>query len=181
MNTALAVALVPYYPPKHHARAAKLLQSVLNDQPDNTEARFARAQIMQTALQWAQARSEFQTILDQAGSPKHQVAAKEELGWCLVNEQKLVEGRDVLEEVVQIRETRAEQENKEDEAYPRARAWWRLGRCEWLIGGKRKSPSGAELLMSRRREPCPRRRMVHGFMSSAAVLRTSLHVAGHVL
>jgi len=64
------------------------------------------------------------------------VTAKEEVGWCLVNEGKLEPGRDVLEKAVELRDARWEQEGKDDEAMPRARAWWRLGRTEWMIGGE---------------------------------------------
>jgi superkiller protein 3 len=66
------------------------------------------------------------------------VAAKEELGWCFVNEGDLNKGRDVLEEVMEIRQRRFEElDGKEDEeAFVRAEAWWRLGQTEWKIGGK---------------------------------------------
>ena len=43
LDTALGVALVPYFSPKHHPRATRLLNGVLQDEPTNTEARFARA------------------------------------------------------------------------------------------------------------------------------------------
>ncbi|WOO77688.1 Superkiller protein 3 [Vanrija pseudolonga] len=134
LDAALGVALVPYYPPKHHNRATRLLDGVLKNSPGDYEARFAVGQIKETAQDWEGARAEFQTLLDQGGDDKEMVAAREELGWCLVNEGKLEEGRDVLESVVEIRDTRKEQEGKNDEAYPRARAWWRLGRTEWMIG-----------------------------------------------
>lgn len=111
---------------------------MLEAQPANSEARFARAQIYQSAGKWLDAQKNFQIILDQGGDEKDMVAAKEELGWCLVNQDKLDDGRDVLEEVVELRDSRKEQleEGKEDdEAFARARAWWRLGRTEWMIGG----------------------------------------------
>lgn len=139
MDTALAVSLVPYFAPKHHSQATRLLKGVLDAEPTNSEARFARAQISQEAGKWAEARKGFQYILDQGGDTKEMVAAKEELGWCFVNEGKLTEGRDLLEEVVETRDAMASElpEGKEDEdAFGRARAWWRLGQTEWKIGGK---------------------------------------------
>ena len=136
LDTALGVALVPYFAPKHHPRAARLLSGVLDAEPTNSEARFARAQIHATAGEWPQARAQFQMILDQGGEEREVVAAKEEVGWCLVNEGQLNEGRETLEEVVQLRDTKWEESGKEDEALPRARAWWKLGRVEWMIGGK---------------------------------------------
>lgn len=136
LDTALGVALVPYFSPKHHPRATRILNGVIKAQPDNSEARFARAQVFQASGSWAEARKNFQILLDNGGDDKEMVAAKEEVGWCLVNEGKLADGRDVLEEVVEMRDARWEQEGKDDEAMPRARAWWRLGRTEWMIGGK---------------------------------------------
>lgn len=133
LDAALGVALVPYYPPKHHQRAQRLLTGVLEAEPNDYEAHFALGQIYETAEKWEKARAEYQTLLDLGGDEKQMVAAQEELGWCLVNEGKLEEGRDVLEKVVEIRDTRKEQENTDDEKYPRARAWWRLGRTEWMI------------------------------------------------
>ncbi len=131
----LGVALVPYFSPKHHPRAARLLNGVLKHQPENAEARFARAQIFQASGKWVEARKNFQILLDAGGEEKELIAAKDEIGWCLVNEGKLEPGRDVLEEVVEMRDARWEQEGKDDEAMPRARAWWRLGQTEWMIGG----------------------------------------------
>ena len=135
LDTALGIALVPYFPPKHHVRAGRLLSGVLDKEDTNSEARFAQAQILETSGKWSEARQHFQTILDQGGEEKMMVAAREELGWCLVSEGKLNEGRDILEEVVGSRDTRWEQTGNEDEALPRARAWWRLGKTEWSIGG----------------------------------------------
>ena len=136
LDTVLAVALVPYFSPKHHSRATRLLNAVLKSQPTNVEARFARAQIFQAADNWAEARKHFQMISDAGGDEKGTLAAKEEVGWCWVNEDKLHKGREVLEDVVAIRDTRWEEERKDDEAMPRARAWWRLGRTEWMMGGE---------------------------------------------
>jgi superkiller protein 3 len=154
LDTALAVSLVPYFAPKHHAQATRLLKGVLDAEPTNSEARFARAQISQEAGKWPEARKGFQYILDQGGDAKEMVAAKEELGWCFVNEGKLSEGRDILEEVVETRDAMASElpEGKEDEdAFARARAWWRLGQTEWRIGGM---PSSA---LSCRAKDCAHR------------------------
>lgn len=68
--------------------------------------------------------------------------------WCLVNEGKLEEGRDVLESVVEVRDTRKEQEGKDDEVLQRARAWWRLGRTEWMIGDAASKEHAEEWFMA---------------------------------
>nr|XP_019045775.1 superkiller protein 3 [Kwoniella bestiolae CBS 10118]OCF24705.1 superkiller protein 3 [Kwoniella bestiolae CBS 10118] len=144
LDTTLGLACVPYFAPKHHPRAIRLLDGVLKGYPDNKEARFARARIHQAAGKWSYARKEFQTLIDAGGDEKDVVAAKEELGWCLVNEGELEKGREILEEVVEIRDARNEQEGKDDEAYQRARAWCRLGRTEWMIGVDDESRQHAE-------------------------------------
>jgi superkiller protein 3 len=136
LETALGVALVPYFSPKHHPRATRLLNAILHADHTNAEARFARAQIFQAAGNWFEARKNFQQILDAGGEDREMVAAREEVGWCLVNEGKLEEGREMLETVVEMRDERKEREGKDDEAFARARAWWRLGRTEWMVGGE---------------------------------------------
>ncbi|GMK57364.1 hypothetical protein CspeluHIS016_0401980 [Cutaneotrichosporon spelunceum] len=148
LDEALGVALVPYYPPKHHQRALQLLNGVLKLQPANYAARFGIGQVLEVAGDWAGAQAQFQRLLDQGGDDKEMTAAKEELGWCLVNEGKLTEGRDVLEEVVEVRDTRKEQEGKDDEAFVRARAWWRLGRTEWMIGDDESRTQAEEWFMA---------------------------------
>lgn len=96
------------------------------------------------------------------------VAAKEELAWCFVNEGDLTKGRDLLEEVVEVRDRRAEElEGKEDEeAFARARAWWRLGQTEWRIGGTSPSHISGSRLMIRRGKQGTCRELVHGFHAS---------------
>ncbi|WVF69336.1 hypothetical protein IAT40_004112 [Kwoniella sp. CBS 6097] len=148
LDTDLGVALVPYFTPKHHPRATRLLDGVLKSFPESKEARFARAQIHQAAGKWAYARKEFQTLLDAGGDEKSTVAAQEELGWCLVNEGELEKGRDILEEVVAIRDARFEKDRKDDEASPRARAWWRLGQTEWTIGDEESRGHAEEWFMA---------------------------------
>ncbi|WWC88759.1 uncharacterized protein L201_003672 [Kwoniella dendrophila CBS 6074] len=143
LDTNLGMACVPYFAPKHHPRAIRLLDGVLKSHPENQEARFARAQIHQASGKWSYAKKEFQALIDAGGDEKDVIAAKEELGWCLVNQGELEKGREVLEEVVEVRDARHEQEGRDDEAYPRARAWWRLGRTEWMIGDQ-ESPQHAE-------------------------------------
>lgn len=175
LDTALGVACVPYYAPKHHTRATRLLDGVLKKDPNNTEARFARAQILQYASKWSEARKNFQILLDAGGDDKSTVSAKEEVGWCLVNENKLVEGRELLEQVVEVRDARKEQEGRDDEAFTRARAWWRLGRTEWMIGGRSATSHDKwSLIHYGHREPSTRRGLVHGLYPSNAHICTRL-------
>ncbi|WWC70645.1 uncharacterized protein I206_104596 [Kwoniella pini CBS 10737] len=148
LDTILGLACVPYFAPKHHPRAIRLLEGVLKFEPNNKEARFARAQIHQAAGKWSHARKEFKSLIDAGGDEKDVVAAKEELAWCLVNDGDLEKGREILEEVVEIRDARWEKDGKDDEAYSRARAWWRLGRAEWSIGDDESRQHAEEWFMA---------------------------------
>ncbi|WVQ72893.1 hypothetical protein IAR50_002454 [Cryptococcus sp. DSM 104548] len=147
LDTVLGVALVPYFPPKHHKRATRILETVLTTQPENTEARFSRAQVYQHAGDWTAAREQFQRVLDEAQDEKATITAKEEVGWCLVNEGQLEAGRDVLEEVVAVRDGKSERE-KEGEAKERGRAWYRLGQTEWKIGDDEAKAHAEEWFMA---------------------------------
>ncbi len=122
----------------------------------------------------ADAKVFFQQILDQGAlDEKDMVAAKEEVGWCFVNEGQLEQGRDVLEEVVQVRDERWEREGKTDEAFARARAWYRLGETEWRIGGESGRDDSSD--DSDDDEQGARRGMVHGVHSGIANIRTRLY------
>ncbi|ODN74406.1 hypothetical protein L202_06809 [Cryptococcus amylolentus CBS 6039] len=147
LDTVLGVALVPYFPPKHHKRATRILETVLTAKPGNIEARFSRAQVFQYAGDWISAREHFQQVLDSSQDEKAIITAKEEVGWCLVNEGKLEAGRDVLEEVVGIRDGKNERE-KEEEAKERSRAWYRLGQTEWRIGDDEAKANAEEWFMA---------------------------------
>ncbi|KAK4687772.1 superkiller protein 3, partial [Tremellales sp. Uapishka_1] len=105
-----------------------------------------KAQIWEAAGKWSEARKFFQILLDAGGSEKEMVNAKEEVGWCLVNEGKLKEGRDVLESVVEARDSTVEE--RDEEQFARARAWWRLGRTEWDIGDKESREHAEEWFMA---------------------------------
>jgi len=145
---------------------------VLKQQPANAEARFARAQIFQAAENWVEARKNFQILLDAGGAEKDVVLAKEEIGWCLVNEGKLEKGRDVLEEVVETRDASWEAEQKDEEAMPRARAWWRLGRTAWMIGGRLLLASWLHQLKDLRLDDESRQHAEEWFMASIRALPT---------
>ena len=133
LDTSLGLALVPYYSPKHHPRAARLLDSVLTSHPNNASALFARAQIHQAALEWEKARESLHKVLDMAGAASASFEsltdAREEIGWCLVNEGSLEAGSQVLEETLGIRNEVGG--DSEKAILGRARTAWRLGRTQW--------------------------------------------------
>lgn len=116
-------------------RATRLLDGVLAFDPTDIPARMGRGRILQAANDWEAARTEFQSVVDIAGDAAVGIEAKEEVGWCLVKEKKIEEGREVLETVVELRDTRAEETGGGEEK-DRARAWWRLGMAEWALGGE---------------------------------------------
>ncbi|KAL7425055.1 Superkiller protein 3 [Cryptotrichosporon argae] len=135
-DQALAVALVPYFAPKHHARADRLLKGVLKAQPENYEARFTRSQIFQAAGNWVEARKGFQLLVGK-GTEAESLAAQEEVAWCLDNEGKLQDARAMLLDVVKaVRDAAPEKQGEEEKQDPvGARTWWRLGQAEWKSTG----------------------------------------------
>lgn len=65
-----------------------------------------------------------------------EISTTEEIGWCIVNEGRLEEGRNVLEEIVMRRVARWERDGSKEgeDAFGRARGWFRLGKTEWMLG-----------------------------------------------
>ncbi|KAF9245024.1 superkiller protein 3 [Melanogaster broomeanus] len=99
----LATALVHLYPPKHHARALRLLDDVLNLDPNNVDALIGRGYILQHARKWEEAEVLFAKAVSlvPVGAEKS-VRAKEESAWCLSRsrvEHGVQELKDVLNDL----------------------------------------------------------------------------------
>lgn len=127
-NVALASALVHLYPPKHHPRALRLLDDVLQFDPTNVDALIGRGYILQYTGKWESAELLFTkaTSLIFPGSRKS-VRAKEESAWCLSKIQA-GEGVQALKEV--LNDLQGDEQDMD-----RARCLWRIGRGCWEMGG----------------------------------------------
>ncbi|KAF9222633.1 superkiller protein 3 [Gyrodon lividus] len=128
-NVGLATALVHLYPPKHHARALRLLDDILNLDPNNVDALIGRGYVLQHAEKWEQAEVLFAKAVSlvPAGAEKG-VRAKEESAWCL-SRARVKEGVRALKDVLN------DLEGGEHDM-DRARCLWRIGKCCWDMGAE---------------------------------------------
>lgn len=136
----LGTGLVHYFSPKHHPRALKLLEGVLQLDPNAITCLMGRGSIFQAQGEYAAARKDFQRVLnlETAGASEDQpfagsdaaLKAGEEIGWCLVKEDSLQDGKVVLEKVATALENLPGQE------VAASRVEWRIGVVEWEMGGE---------------------------------------------
>lgn len=124
------------FPPKHHLRAAGLLDDVLLVDPDNVRCLMARAVVYQYAQNWKSAETIYQRVQVIVGSEDVEdgLEAREQAAWCAIQDGRAAETTDEMREVINILDALDEKE------YQQARAWWRLGKAFWEIGGR--SPYG---------------------------------------
>ena len=55
----LALALVHLFPPKHHARSLRILDDVLNEDPNNVPCLMGRGHVLQYRGKWTEAETMF--------------------------------------------------------------------------------------------------------------------------
>ncbi|GAC95416.1 hypothetical protein PHSY_002992 [Pseudozyma hubeiensis SY62] len=154
----LLSALTHLHPPQHHARASRLIDIVLHTDASDVDTLLAKAYIEQRADRWESAHSLFgqvrsivatqktddyririERLLSLSQDPDQE--AWIETAWCDVNlghvEQAKREMEAILERVDPVSYQGATAEL-------RAKLWWRLGRCLWLMDGEyRTDPSHA--------------------------------------
>ncbi|GJE96722.1 TPR-like protein [Phanerochaete sordida] len=127
-NVLLANALVHFFPPKHHARARRIIDEVLWEDPDNIRSLMDRGYIQQYAKQWVEASETFYKIsgllpedLDDG------LRAKEEVAWSKAQVADPDSGVKALRVVLEVLD------NLEGRDHDQARCWWRLGQCYWKL------------------------------------------------
>ncbi|KAF8757237.1 Tetratricopeptide repeat [Rhizoctonia solani] len=135
----LATGLVHLYPPKHHARASRILEEVLARNPGHVGALMARAYIYQYAKNWGDAVKHFQRVMKETDGDDTVgwvgVRAREEVAWCMAMDGQLETS---LSELREVSSALALGDAPPDD---RARVEWRLGKCLWDIGGERRDES----------------------------------------
>ncbi|KAJ7594704.1 TPR-like protein [Mycena floridula] len=128
-KSVMATALVHLFPPKHHARAMKIVEEVLSQLPDHVPCLMAHGYILRDAQNWAEAAEAFAKI--SALLPEdHEdgLRAKEEQAWCLC------QGADVEGGIRQLNEVLKTLEELGDRDHDCSRCLWRLGKCLWDTG-----------------------------------------------
>ena len=125
-----------YFPPKHHIRALRIVDEVLAEDPKNIAALMGRGFILQYAKKWSEASAIFEKVVGlDAKGVDHGLRAKEEHAWCAAMCRETQAAVDELREVIGVLDGL---EGRDDD---KARAWWRLGRCYWDMGGNDSCPS----------------------------------------
>jgi superkiller protein 3 len=124
---------VHLHPPKHHARASRILDEVLARDAGHVGALMARAYILQYAKDWSAAMKLFQRVMKETESDETVgwvgVRAKEEVAWCLAMDGQLEAS------LSELREVSSALGGAEAPPDDRARVEWRLGKCLWELGG----------------------------------------------
>ncbi|KIJ18985.1 hypothetical protein PAXINDRAFT_109465 [Paxillus involutus ATCC 200175] len=128
-NVGLATSLVHLFPPKHHARALRLLDEVLSLDPNNVDALIGRGYVLQCAGKWEEAEVLFAKAVSLVPpSTEKGVRAKEESAWCL-SRTRVEAGVQALKDVLNDLEG-------EEHDMDRARCLWRIGKCCWDMGAE---------------------------------------------
>lgn len=131
-NMTLATGLVHLFPPKHHARAIRILDDVLEIEPNNASCLMGRGYVLQAARKWNEASELFLKVADQLPDDVDVgLVAKEEHAWCLVE-------KEVPELDIAIKELQSildQVEALDGYEQRKARLWWRLGQCYWRLEG----------------------------------------------
>ncbi|KZV61771.1 TPR-like protein [Peniophora sp. CONT] len=143
-NVALATALVHHFPPKHHARALRILDDVLSVDPANVPCLMGRGYIMQRKGDWEEAAKMFGCVPDEHDEG---VRAREEEAWCAVQLGRLDEGVVGLESVL------AQLEDLEGKDEDRARCLYRLGHAHWEMGEEHRETAYKQYIKSLKEFP----------------------------
>lgn len=134
LDVTLGSALVHFFAPKHHPRAMQLLNGVIKQNPKATACLMGKGYIFLGEGRFTEAREQFEAALeierskrivaDQAMSIL-ELEATECVGWSMIKESRLQEGRSKLLEVVDVLD-KDESRNQDS-----ARVWTRIGHAEW--------------------------------------------------
>ena len=123
------MALTHLDAPLHHGRASRLLERMLASHPDDLTLLTCRGHITAAAEVWAESFAAFDRVWRLATDPRQVLDAREERAWALLHTGESETAETELQTVI-IERTSSEQ------AAPLGRAYWRLGRCYWLRGGR---------------------------------------------
>lgn len=129
-NVMLGTSLVHYYPPKHHARALRILDEILSEDDVNVPSLMGRAYILQASRDWITAEELFLRVTELLSDDVDQgIRAREEHAWCMLQQG----GDDVAEK--ELKTVSEVLDDLEDREVDQARCWWRMGKCAWQAEG----------------------------------------------
>lgn len=128
----LATSLVHLFPPKHHKRALRIIDDVLQQSADNVQCLMGRAFILEKASKWEEAITLFARVDELLPDDLSiGVRAREENAWCRCQIGDVVEGLAILQSIVPIL-----QNIGDSAAGDAARCLWRIGKCYWHMNGE---------------------------------------------
>lgn len=137
----LGTSLVHHYPPKHHARALRILDEVLSGDETNVSSLMGRGYILQASKDWAAAAKLFLRAYELLPDDVNEgIRAREERAWCALHQGNADVATDELKAVSEVLD------HLEDREVDQARCWWRMGRCAWQTKGSYPSPSSRRTL-----------------------------------
>jgi superkiller protein 3 len=129
-NVMLGTSLVHYYPPKHHARALRILDNVLSDDGANVPSLMGRAYVLEESKDWGAASELFLRVHELLPDDVDDgIRAREEHAWCTLYQG---DGDAAEGELKAVSEILSNLEGREED---RARCSWRMGKCAWQAGG----------------------------------------------
>lgn len=138
LDVTLGTALVHYYAPKHHPRALQLLDGVLKQNPKATACLMGKGYVFLGESRFSEAREQFEKALEIEKTKRVaadlvrsnlDLEATECVGWSMIKEGRLEEGRKLLLETVDILD---QDESRNQDS---ARVWTRIGQAEWQMQG----------------------------------------------
>ncbi|KAG8887667.1 hypothetical protein FRB98_009229 [Tulasnella sp. 332] len=148
LNICVATALVGLFPPKHHLRAASLLDDVLDSDSDNIPCLMGRAAVYQFSRSWKKAEQLFARVETLKGPEDMDegLEAREQKLWCTIQDGRVDDGIAELQVVIeQLDSLRGKETQK-------ARAWWRLGQSVWGKGGDHRADAYPHFITALRRQ-----------------------------
>jgi superkiller protein 3 len=131
LNAFLATSLVHLFPPKHHARALRIIDEILAEDPNHVACLLGRAYILQHSGKWSDAGNLFAKVIELLPEDLNDgLRAKEEHAWCQC------QAHDTESGVIALRNVQDVLAELQDRETDRARCLWRLGKCYWDMDGE---------------------------------------------
>ncbi|PCH43840.1 hypothetical protein WOLCODRAFT_138620 [Wolfiporia cocos MD-104 SS10] len=149
-DTALAAALVQYFPPKHHPRALKIIDEILMYDAGNVQCLMGKGSILQHSGKWSDASELYAKVVKLIPDDlEHGIRAKEEHAWCLAK----FDGGKLEDAMTDLRAVATALDHLEDREEDKARCWWKVGKCLWDMGGDRREDAFRFWITSLQRSP----------------------------
>ncbi|EGG05699.1 uncharacterized protein MELLADRAFT_87842 [Melampsora larici-populina 98AG31] len=132
----LAIALTYLDAPRYHLQATRLIDKLLDKEPNHGPILMAQASILKSSQRWLEAILSFTQALKSWTDlpPLDRLEAKSDKAWCLVELERTEEAAEqfdnIIHELTELIEADPEQESIHQDL---AQNWYRLARCKWAM------------------------------------------------